>query len=127
MVTDLLTNPDLKSTREFYGTVKDKTLSLDEGENVGWPKDFKPDTHGYTLVKPSQDPFINQRRILAIRIDKLDLKQKDLESSEHPIEVSIFNGGGSANGGAGGGCHVFYECKKVGKRWTVEYVGQLDP
>jgi hypothetical protein len=127
VVTDVLTNPDLKGTREFYGTEKDKTVALIDGDTLGWPKEFNPVTKGYTLVQPSRDPFANQRRIMAIRIDKFDLKQLNNALWNSPIEVCVFNGGGNANGAVIGGCSVYYEVKKVGKRWTVSYTGLLDP
>src|SRR5262249_14476897 len=76
LVTDALTNPDLKGTRDSYGTAKDKTFALVDGQSLAWPKQFKPDTPGFKLVEPNLDPFIDQRRILAIRLDKFDLKQK---------------------------------------------------
>jgi hypothetical protein len=126
VVTDLLTNKDLKDTREFYGTAKDRTLSLVDGK-LGWPKEFAPLTHGYKLVEVHHDPFVNPRRILGIRIHKFELKQKKDKDSDGPIEVCLFNAGGSANGGVIGGCLVYYVPKRVGTRWTVECVGILDP
>src|SRR5262249_21290360 len=127
VITDVLTNPDLKSTREFYGTAKDKTFALVDHEKLGWPRKFNPETHGYKLVIVKNDPFVNSRRVLGIRLDKFDLKQKKAALFNAPIEVSLHNAGGSANGAVIGGCLVYYVPKRVGKRWTVECVGMLDP
>jgi hypothetical protein len=127
VVKDVLTNPALKDTRDFYGTAADKTFALVDNEKLGWPKEFKPDTHGYKLVEARQDPFVNGRRVLGIRIDKFDLKQRKVGTQDTPIQVCVFNTGGSANGAVIGGCTVYYAPKRVGKRWAVEYDGLLDP
>jgi hypothetical protein len=122
IITDVLTNPDFKHMREFYGTAKDKTFTLVDTE-VGWPKKLCPETHGYKLVEVPQDPFVNPRRILGIRLNKFDLKQKKADLGDAPIEISLINAGGSANGAVIGGCQVYYEPKRVNIRWTVECVG----
>jgi hypothetical protein len=89
---------------------------------ASWPKQFHPATHGYTVVRP--DPFIHQRRVLGIRIDKFDLKQKQW-AAEHdgPIGVSLLNAGGGINGPVMGACRVYYAPKRVGNRWMVELIG----
>jgi hypothetical protein len=127
IVTDVLTNPDLKSEREFYGTPADKTLALVDCKEFGWPKGFNPNTHGYHLVELNSDPFANQNRVLGIRIDKFDLKQGKIGPMDTPITVVVYNAGGSANGAVLGGCQVSYVPKRVGKRWTVEAHGYFDP
>jgi hypothetical protein len=127
VITDVLTNPDLKSTRDFYGTAKDKTFTLVDNEKKSWPREFYPETKGYTLVKVNNDPFANSRRVLGIRLDKFDLKQKKVDFFNAPIEVCLFNAGGSANGAVIGGCTVYYVPKRIATRWTVEYVRIFDP
>jgi hypothetical protein len=127
IVTSVLTDPDLKSTREFYGTARDKTFALVDEGNLGWPKEFRPETHGYKLVQVQHDPFVSQRRVLGIRIDKFDLIQKKVDPMDAPIEVCLFNAGGNANGGVIGGCSVYYVPKRVGKHWTAECTGWFDP
>ena len=126
LLTDILTNPEIKSTREFYGTEKDTTVALEDVKSA-WPKEFKPAVHGYKLVEVNRDPFVNQRRILGIRLDKFDLKQKKAELFNSPIEVCLFNAGGSANGAVFGGCSVYYSPKRIGQRWAVELLGVNDP
>src|SRR5207249_891977 len=110
-------------TREFYGTAKDKTFTLKASDKLGWPKGFTPETHGYKLAEVHLDPFVNQRRVLGINLGKFDLKQKKSEVFDTPIQISIFNAGGSANGAVIGGCIVHYVPKRVGKRWIVEFKG----
>jgi hypothetical protein len=123
VITDVLTNPDLKGTREFYGTREDKTLALVDTDKVGWPEGFKPKTAGYRHVEVRHVRFVNQNRILGLRLDKFDLGQKKAELFDTPIQVCLFN----ANGGAIDGCLVYYMPKPVGKHWTVECTGLLDP
>src|SRR5262249_23010341 len=108
IVTDVLTNPDLKRFRTPYGTAKDKTLTLVDDEKLGWPTEFKPETHGYRLVEVRPDPFGNQNRVLGIRLDKFDLKQKKVALFDTPIVVCLVNAGGTANGSIIGGCTVYY-------------------
>src|SRR3989442_932444 len=67
IVTDVLTNPSLKSERNFYGTVKDKNFRLVHGDKLGWPNEFKAETPGYQQVV-QRDRF--GRRVLGIRLDK---------------------------------------------------------
>jgi hypothetical protein len=127
VITDVLTNPDLKDTREFYGTAKDNTVTLVDNEKLGWPKEFKPDAHGYKLVEVRPDPFANRRRILGIRLDRFELKPGKSGPHDESIQVCVFNAGGDANGGVIGSCTVYYGLKRVGKHWAVEYAGLLDP
>jgi hypothetical protein len=94
---------------------------------VGWPEGFKPKTAGYRLVEVRHDPFVNQNRILGIRLDKFDLGQKKADRFDNPIQVCLFNASGSANGDVIGGCCVYYTPNRAGKRWTVECTGWVDP
>ena len=127
VIKHVLTDPDLKHTRDFYGTARDKTFTLEDSGNWGWPKGFRPETHGFKLIEIERDPFVEQRRLLGIRIDKFDLKGKAEGLLSGPIEICVYNAGGSANGGVIGGCSIYYVPKRVGKRWTVECQGLLDP
>jgi hypothetical protein len=116
VLTDLLTNPELKSTRDFYGADKLRAIVLSDGGTVGWPERFQPDTHGYTVVPAKRDPFDRRRGVLAVRLDKFDLKQTKAEFFDAPIDMCLFN----ADGQVLGGLSVGYLPKRVGKRWTVE-------
>jgi hypothetical protein len=127
IVTDVLTNPELKDERAYYGTAKDQTLILVDHGKLGWPKQFKPETHGFKLVEMNRDPFVEQRRVLGIRIDKFDLKQKKVSEFDTPIEICIVNAGGGANGDVIGGCRIYYVPKRVKGHWIVENRGLLDP
>ena len=128
VVKDVLTNPELKDTRAFYGTVSDNTVTIVDGHNLGWPRQFEPATFGFRLVKmKSPDPFENRNRVLGLRLDKIDLEQKKADLFDAPIQICLSNVGGTANGAVIGGCTVYYVPKRVGKRWTVECIGYVDP
>jgi hypothetical protein len=122
IVTDVLTNKELKSTREFYGSATNKTITLEDSEKLGWPKQFKPETHGYKLVQGPPDPF-REDRVLGMYLSKFDLKQKTANEFDAPIVVVVY----SVNGGVIGSCQVLYTPKRAGKRWTVELNGFIDP
>jgi hypothetical protein len=128
VIKHILTDPAIKDTRDFYGTTKDKTFTLVDAGKFGWPEGFRPAANGFRWVEEfEEDPFVPSRRVLGIRIDKFDLKQKSSGFFNAPIEICLFNAGGSANGGVIGGCSVYYAPKRVGKRWTVECEGLMDP
>jgi hypothetical protein len=128
VLTDVLTNPHFADTRAFYGTPADKTVALVDGDKLGWPKDFTAKLHGYKQVEPVQsDPFSEHRRLLGIRLDKFDLKEKKSHPFEGPIEICLFNAGGNANGGIIGGCSIYYRPRRDGQRWTVDFLGERDP
>jgi hypothetical protein len=131
VLTHALTHPELKSTRAVYGTPKDQKLALADFGALGWPKGFTPQTHGYQLVKTPVDTLEHPRRVLGISLERFDLKAKEpadeLLGTDAPIQITIFNAGGAANGGVIGGCHVGYTARQMGKRWVVEMVSAFDP
>jgi hypothetical protein len=127
VITDVLTNKEHRHERASYGTEKDKTVTLVDSNQLGWPKDFLPNTHGYKLVTAKFDPFANGRRVLGIRLDKFDLKEKKSDLFEGPIQICLCNSGGTANGAVIGGCLAWYSAKREGKKWIVEFESSLDP
>jgi hypothetical protein len=119
IITDVLMNPKLKQARAPYQT--DRTITLDETGNLGWPKKFKPETGGYTLVT-HLDPFMPQQYVLGIRLKEFDMKQKNEGVLDAPIEVTLFNAG-RANSPL---VTVSYLAKRVGKRWILELAQVID-
>src|SRR5262249_12584932 len=89
--------------------------------------DAFPWLHFYCVREQQEDPFMEQRHVPGIRLDKFDLKQKKSDPFNGPIEVCLLNPGGTANGAVGGGCTVYYVPKRVGEQWTVEFDGLVDP
>ena len=62
VLKDVLTNPDLKFSRDAYGTASDKTFTLIDGDKLCWPKKFQPETHGNNLMTVQSDPFKDQHQ-----------------------------------------------------------------
>ncbi len=145
VLNDLLTNPDLKSAREFYGTPGDKTVALVKESTVAWPKNWHPRVPGYEVQYRSEatpvtdlvywympmGPWIVgyfhsvQPRLLGVHLDKLNLSpDRDYDDQ---ISVCLFNIGGYANGDAGGGCIVYYTITRRDGTWVAEYESSFDP
>lgn len=137
---DVLNNPDLKDTREFYGTAGDRRIALvtDHDYGIPWPAGYQPVLPGWTVIRVEwgADPDPTELRLLGIRIHKFSEKNKEQVSEKNkeqaklldsPIEVAIFNAGGYKNGAVMGGCSVYYRPKQVGGKWIVELAGSFDP
>jgi hypothetical protein len=129
LVTDVLTNPALKGNQAFYGTPGVKKFTLVDGQ-VGWPDWFRPKVAGYEYV-PVENVKTNgwAKRMLGIRLDKFKPQEKKPARSFNggPIEVVLYNAGGSANGAVIGGCFVSFAPVLKGKKWGVEFLGAFDP
>jgi hypothetical protein len=126
VVENVLTDQDLKTTRDFYGTPKEGKYALDNGQ-VRWPKDLPSMVAGYTRVEfqPDQCRF-RQNRLMGIRLDSFGWDGTKA-IKEFSIDVVISNVGGDANGSVIGGCFVNYTAKRAGKKWVVQLNSILDP
>lgn len=133
ILRDVLTNPELKDSLDFYGTAGDKQLALvsDSGYGVPWPADHKPKISSFHFSRSDEtrESDETQPRMLGVRIDKY--YNEDSEHSElfwTPIAVSIFNAGGTQNGQVIGGCGVYYTPRRTREgKWIVECEGLRDP
>lgn len=126
IIEHVLTDPELKSTRERLGTSRDKTFTLVDS-SLRWPEGLCPDTHGFKMIEVIHDPFVDQRRVLGIRLDRFDLKQMEVGLLNTPIEICVVNAGGRVNGVANTGVRVHYVPKLVDGRWTVAFHGMQSP
>lgn len=127
VLTDVLTNPRLKHVRDFYGMAGSTKLVLSNHGNIAWPKDFKPDSHGYELVESKPDPFANRPHVLGIRVGQFETEPPDAGQNDNYVEIEIFNAGGSANGVVAGTTHLLYSLVRVKNHWTVKLAGFSDP
>ena len=127
VLTDVLKNPALKGVRDFYGTAGSNTLALDNGGRVSWPKGFKPDANGYELVTSKPDPFAKHPRVLGLRLGEFDPELNQRAPDEWPVEISVFNAGGSANGAIIGQGQLTYSLRRVDKRWVVRLEPYSEP
>jgi hypothetical protein len=139
VVDDVLKNPRLKATREFYGSPGDKRYALvnspawnwtkdrqtmtpiprpDEQESKPawtWTKDGQPVIPGFQLT-PSQR---TGKRLLGIRIDKYQ-PENNGDYAAYAITVTLVNAGGSDNGPVIGGGTIRYIARSGEKGWRVE-------
>jgi hypothetical protein len=133
ILKDVVSNPTLKHEREFYGIRGDKQIALVTNSHYGipWPKTYQPRLDGFTVRRvrgDAEDEKSDEKpRMLGVRIDKMNLKQKDAGLFNAPIEITILNGGGTKDGIIMGGCSLYYIPKGEGDHWTVEYSGSLEP
>jgi hypothetical protein len=116
VVADVLSNPRLKSTREFYGTPGDTRFALLNGDAWTWPADAKIDIANHQRTAPQREG----KRLLGIRIDQYD-------SGKGTLQVTIRNAGGSDNGAVVGGCTIRYTARSTEKGWTVELAESTEP
>jgi hypothetical protein len=131
VVRHVLTDAELKDTREFYGTAGDKRLGLASDSPVKWPKDYVPSIKGYQFqyLAEGRYPERNENRkpaLLGMRLDRLELTppKKD-ELFGGPIEITLYKIAGGKN--VIGGCHVYYAAEKKDGKWVVSCLGWLDP
>jgi len=132
VLDDLANNPDLKSTREFYGTDGEKHLVLIDGpESVNsWPADYQPVLPGWTVTRSPEgrEKDLHSTRRLGVRIDQYSVESPaPVKIFNSPIEVTVLNAGGSENGFVIGGCTVFYRPVIVNGKWVVQFEGSFDP
>ncbi|MBI3823835.1 MAG: hypothetical protein HY289_14290, partial [Planctomycetes bacterium] len=111
LVADVLSNPRLKTTRDYCGTPGDKRFALVKSDAWTWPKDFQPKIKGFDLTDASP----KGQRLLGIRIDRFQWATSGLE-----VHVTFVNAGGSDNGQAPGGCTLRYSARSDDERWKVE-------
>ncbi len=132
VLNDILNNPDLKSTREFYGAAEDRRLALvtNRDHGIPWPEGYQPILPGWTVIRleegTERDP--NEPHLLGVRIDKFSEKNKEQDKLlDSPIEVTILNAGGNKNGAVIGGCSVYYRPKQIDGKWAVQFEILGDP
>ena len=101
-MADILKNPRLKTTREFYGSPDDNRFALVNSDTWTMPDDFKLDIPGMRLTPAGQ----KGKRLLGIRIDQYHEGEK--ENANTVIVVTLVNAGGSA--------------ERCGDRWGVDSV-----
>jgi hypothetical protein len=114
LLADVLSNPRLKTTREFYGSPDDKRFALVDSDAWTWPEKIKPAVPGWQMVKAER----MGKRLLGIRLDQSPDANK--ENPTNAITVTLVNAGGSANGAVLGGCTIRYIAKPGAKGWVVE-------
>jgi hypothetical protein len=71
VVENILTDRELKHTRDFYGTPGANTFALDNNAHrYLWPKKFKPSVPGFTMQREEHEEcrgFQPRLRLLGVR------------------------------------------------------------
>src|SRR5262249_11035281 len=101
IVTHILTSKELQHERGFYGTPEGGKFTLVDGSALAWPKSFRPAVPGYVrVVAPRRVCEFDgpQPRLLGISLEKFQLGGAKPGLLDGPIQVTLFNAGGSANG-----------------------------
>ena len=111
LVADILKNPRLKATREFYGSADDKRFALVNSTAFTWPADSQLDVADYQSAKAER----KGKRLLGIRVDTYEG-----EGDKHTLTLTLLNAGGSDNGAVPGGGTVRYTARRVDEGWQVE-------
>jgi len=132
LLADLLSNPRFEDNREFYGTSGDTRVALVSDSDAPWPGGYEPSVSGYGFYYTSlaqRDP--SSPRVLGIMLYHFEFPPKpDMPPDpvhDWPVTVCLFNAGGAANGGADGGCLVYYSFKRSQRGWQVEFQGKHRP
>ncbi len=119
LLSDILTNPELKGLRDFYGTPDSKKLVLDRRGVVAWQNGIKPDTNGFELVESKPEPFANRPRVLGVRLGQFEIEPTDLKDGSGIAEIAFFNAGGGGNGVVTGETFLQYSLLRVKNHWIV--------
>ena len=109
VLADILKNPRLQSTRDFFGSPADKRFTLVDSSTWAWPEKSRIDVAGFQWTAAKRQG----QRLLGIRVDHY-------EPATHGVTVTLVNAGGSANGAVIGGCTIHYTAHKTDKDWVVE-------
>jgi hypothetical protein len=113
LAADVLNNPRLKTTREFYGSPGDKRFALIPNPAVAWPKNMLVPGFQLTKAEPAG------KRLLGLRVDEV----RDAEGKKPArIAVTLLNAGGSANGAVVGGGTIRYTARPTETGYAVELV-----
>ncbi|HEY2414878.1 MAG TPA: hypothetical protein VGI40_21715 [Pirellulaceae bacterium] len=131
VLNDLLNNPELTDSRDFYGTLGDKQFALVSYLESGcrWPSWFEPSFSGYKCHRFDENSVVNHSdpRMLGFRLDKFRPLEKIDGLFDGQIIVTITNAGGSGNGGVIGGCNFYFAAERRDGRWGIKFHGALDP
>jgi len=121
VVADILKNPRLKSTRDFYGTAADKRFALINSGVFAWPAELPVNLADYKRCQPDRQG----KRLLAIRVDRYQEPTK--ENDRHVLTVTLRNEGGNENGAVVGSGTIHYTARQVDGAWKVELSEATEP
>jgi hypothetical protein len=131
---DILTNPELETTRNCRGIPGGKVIALSTASSEPWPTAYVPDVDGFEFwfIDPNRDREPSMPPQLCICLNHFafpppDKAPKDDMYGGCAIHVGIFNVGGITSKTVKNGCGVFYSVEKLENKWLVTFEGQLAP
>lgn len=121
-ISDLMLNPSLLRTKQFYGPEKITEVALiSRGSHYLWPKGYLSPVNGVTF---KHLPIDYRHPDDAQPLLGMDIREAIIQGNHANLEFCIFNVGGK---NVIGGCSVYYKGLKTDKGWTVQYSGWMDP
>ena len=133
-IKDVLTNPSLSSTREFYGGSDVRTVRYS-----GFPVGYRPEVAGY-LFEPCASPGGGRGLRLTICLSGIWIDQPLPKNTypfcpptipERAVILGIYNSGDlsidTPDLNHVGGCCVGYAVEQASDGWRVVYVRSEDP
>lgn len=129
-VRHALTDPELQSTRDFYGTSGNQDIALVDGPEVTWPRGLRPSAAGFRFRLNSAKTSAGEEsdRMLGIRLLKLDVRAPSAGFfMDGNVALVLTNVGGARNGDAVGGCVVCYIIQREGSTVIARCSGWFDP
>lgn len=114
LVADVLKNPRLKATRDFYGTAGDQRFALIDSAAWKWDKETTIDVPGAQRTPATR----NGQRLLGIRIDRFHQAEKVGDTAT--LTVTLLNAGGSDNGSVIGNGTIRYRACHTEQGWSAQ-------
>jgi hypothetical protein len=125
-VTDVLTSPKLKETREWIGKLlqpEDKNVVLVNGAAVAWPEEFQPSVAGFRLrMLPPPDPFLpspSRPAVFGLQLHKFAWKGDGAKPDSATLEIVITAVGIHGDVMPPAWTIVKYTAKRDGKGWRL--------
>jgi hypothetical protein len=113
LLSEILTNPRLKTTRALYGSPDDQRWAALSSDAWAWPSIEPP----LAIPDHPQIPATGKgKRLLGIRID--DFQWSGKANRDLAITVTLRNAGGDDNGAAPGSCRLRFVARPRDKEKT---------
>ncbi len=123
VIESVLTDPEIKDFRDFYGVPGDNKFALVSGRHFDWPKKFRPAIAGMIQEQSTDSNRCPgfRPRLMGIRIDGLDLKALKAGAKEVDVGIAVENVGGAFPNGVIGGGRVSFVAHRDGTQWKAKW------
>ncbi|MBI3824094.1 MAG: hypothetical protein HY289_15610 [Planctomycetes bacterium] len=115
VVRSVLTDPEHKKTHAHYGTPGEAKFTLTAGNDITWPKGFRPTVPGfeYQELDPKECRGF-KKKLLGIWIDEFTWTANRAAARVVVVVDDAIHG-------VLGALRINYQAKRVGKGWKVEW------